>query len=328
MPEESSILPAVVAMTQQAALRLLSAGDGEAALFYLALITKGQDFHAARQALGWSDQRAREAHQTLISLKLVSGAPPPVDPPPQTEPQEPPVYSGADLAQELEQNPTFSGLVGEVQRRLGKVLSTADLQILYSLYDFLALPAEVILLAVNWCIGETERKYGPGRKPRMSQIRKEAFAWHRQGADTVEGAEAHLKRLSLLQDREAQILPLLGITGRLPVEGERKYIAAWVEMGFSDDALRLAYEKTVLKKQSLSWPYMNSILKSWHQKGLHTAEQVEAGDSAYRRASGPSAPYRPSAPASFGQADDAARLKQDMERMERLLAQARREEEE
>ena len=327
MQEESTLIPAVVAMTRQAALRLLSAGDGEAALFYLALITKGQDFHAARQALSWPDHRAREAYKALISLKLVSDSPPPAELPPQTQSQEPPVYSGADLAQELEQNSTFSGLVKEVQRRLGKVLSTADLQMLYTLYDFLALPAEVILLVVSWCIEEAERKYGAGHKPRMSQIRREAFAWHRLGIDTAERAEAHLKHLSLLQDRQVQILPLLGISGRLPVEGERKYITAWVEMGFSDDAIRLAYEKTILKKQSLSWPYMNSILKSWHQKGLHTAEQVEAGDSAYRRAPGPSNSPRPSSPAGAGHPQDIARLKQDMERMERLLAQAQREEE-
>ena len=42
--------------------------------------------------------------------------------------------------------------------------------------DHLALPAEVILMLVGWCTEEMERKYGPGRKPFLSQIRREGFA--------------------------------------------------------------------------------------------------------------------------------------------------------
>ena len=49
--------------------------------------------------------------------------------------------------------------VRELERRLGRVLSTADLKLLYTIYDYLALPAEVVLLLTTWCIEETERKY-------------------------------------------------------------------------------------------------------------------------------------------------------------------------
>ena len=34
----------------------------------------------------------------------------------------------------------------------------------------------------------------------------------------------------------------------------------------------------MLKCKELKWPYMNKILCSWHQKGLHTLAEVEAGD--------------------------------------------------
>ena len=45
------------------------------------------------------------------------------------------------------------------------------------------------------------------------------------------------------------------------MEREKKYIAAWDEMGFDDEALRAAYERTIMKKQSLDWSYMNGILR-------------------------------------------------------------------
>lgn len=103
-----------------------------------------------------------------------------------------------------------------MERRLGKRLSANDLKILLTLYDHLALPGEVILMLVTWCIEETERKYGPGRRPFLSQVRKEGFAWSRQGIDTVEAAEAHLKKLTQLRTREREVLRLLDIPGPPP----------------------------------------------------------------------------------------------------------------
>ena len=215
-------------------------------------------------------------------------------------------------------------LVDAVQARLGKVLSTGDLKSLYTIYDFSGLPPEVILLVVNWSIEEHQRKYGPGRVPRMPQIQREAMRWKEQGVDTVERAEQHLKRLTLLRERSAQVLALLDIRGRPAVEREKEYISAWLDMGFGDDAIRLAYEKTVLKKQSLSWAYMNSILQSWHQKGLHTVAQINAGDSHRPRRSAPAgAGATVPQPAAPGEADRRSRA--DMERLRTFLQEQKKE---
>ena len=37
-----------------------------------------------------------------------------------------------------------------------------------------------------------------------------------------------------------------------------------------------AYDRTVLHCHEFRWPYCNGILKRWHEKGLHTLEQVRA----------------------------------------------------
>jgi DnaD/phage-associated family protein len=123
-----------------------------------------------------------------------------------------------------------------------------------------------------------ERKYGPGRKPHMPAIRKEGFAWARRGIDTLEKADAHIQRMTSLRSRENEVLRLLDISPRPLVEREKTYIAAWDDMGFDDEALRMAYERTVLKKQSMDWGYMNGILRRWHEKGLHTAAAIQTGD--------------------------------------------------
>lgn len=319
---DSVFLPGnILSLAAGAADRLIAAGNGDAALLYLWLLKAGGTYQTgpAAHALRWDPARTEAALSLLVGMGLAEAAP--KAPAPTLQPsEEPPEYTAADLNRELENKDSpFPALVGEVQRRLGKVLSTADLKCLYTIYDFAGLPAEVILLAVSWCVEESERKYGPGRKPRLPQIQKEALRWKERGVDTMEGAEAHLKRLAMLRSRSGQIMALLDIRDRPPVAREKEYIAAWVDMGFDDEAIRLAYEKTVLKKQSLNWPYMNSILKNWHQKGLHTLAQITAGDSVRPQrpasAAGATAPQ----PAAPGEADRRAR--EDMERMRAFLRQ-------
>ena len=104
--------------------------------------------------------------------------------------------------------------------------------------------------------------------------------WAKKGIDSIELAEANIQRLTALRSRESEVLRLLDIPLRPLVEREKTYIAAWDDMGFDNEAIRMAYEKTVLKKQSMDWGYMNGILRRWHEKGLHTAAAVTAGDHA------------------------------------------------
>ena len=319
MPE--LLLPGnIISMDARAADRLVAGGSGDAALLYLWLLRRGGSLEpaAARRALGWEEARLEEAWRALGALGLAGGELPAEAAPP-AEPAGPPEYTAADITHELADDASpFPALVNEVQRRLGKVLSTADLKSLYTLYDYLALPAEVICLLVSWCVEEFARKYGPGRKPRMSQIQKEGFVWRRQGVDTAQAAEAYLKKQALYRSREGEVLRLLDLPPRPLVEKERKKVAAWTDMGFSDEVLRLAYEKTVYKKQKMDWDYMNGILCGWHRKNLHTVAEIEAGDRPRRAPGGPAMQDHPARP---GEADQ--RVREDVERMRQFLRRQR-----
>lgn len=302
----------ILSLPREAAERLLAAQNGDAALLYLSLLSRGDG-----TGLPWSEAKLQEVHEVLVKLELadpVKSVLPEKEE--KLEPDQPPNYSRGDLILALE-NKSFSSLLSEVQRRLGKKLSDADTQILMNLYDYLALPPEVILLLANWCIEKIAKKYGPGRKPTLSQISKEAYRWHRQGVDTLEAAEAYLHTLTVRSEAANRLLPLVGILGRAAVEAERRYLEAWGEMGFEDEAIRMAYEKTVLKKQSMNWPYMNSILKSWHQKGLHTKAEVQAKEQG-----GWKQPQAGSVATKTAVSPEAqVRLRQDLDRLDRLLEQ-------
>ena len=307
----------VLAMTAQAADRLLKLDNGDATLLYLHLLRRG-----SAAGLAWADSRRQSALDQLRAQGLVP-AELPAPPEPAAPEAPPPDYSTEDLTQALADSASaFPALVGEVERRLGKRLSTADLKSLYTLYDHLALPAEIILMLVGWCIDDTARKYGPGRKPFLSQIKKEGFVWARLGIDTMERAEEHIQTLTRLRSRETAMLRLLDIAPRPLVQREKDYIAAWDDMGFEDEAVRMAYERTVLKKQSMDWSYLNGILRRWHAKGLHTAAAIRAGDRDPRpvRAGGVQKAV------SLPSAGQERRAREDMERMRRLMEQMKQEE--
>lgn len=69
----------------------------------------------------------------------------------------------------------------------------------------------------------------------------------------------------------------MGIDRRL-TKAERGYMERWIQMGFPDDTILLAYQRTLQRTGQLKWPYMHSILERWHKAGLHTRMQVEQGD--------------------------------------------------
>lgn len=134
------------------------------------------------------------------------------------------------------------------------------------------------MLLVVYCIGETEEKAGQGRKPSMRAIEKEAYIWARNEIICLDAAEEYIRRSAQKRLGRQNICSVLGIKGRALSPGEEKYVASWVDMGFPPESVEEAYDRTVLNKGALVWPYMNSILKSWHSKGLHTPREIAAGD--------------------------------------------------
>ncbi len=268
-----------VTMSAQAARKLLEKGDGDAALLYLALLRH----HGAVQPrslageLRWERSRIESAEESLRRLGLIASAAP--EKAAALEPaDERPVYERSDIMERLENGGEFRGLVAEVEKKLGKKLTTPDVGTLLGLNDYLGLPADVIFLLVCHCDERIHRRYGPGRRPTLRQIEKEGYAWARMGIDTQKAAVEYLKKYAEKQAGLPRYMQVLGLGDRLPVASEEKYLTAWQDMGFPPETVALAYDKTVLKCHELKWPYCNGILKRWHEAGLHTPQEVQAGD--------------------------------------------------
>jgi len=279
-----------VTLSAQAARKLLEKGDGDAALLYIALLRHHGNVQPRSLAgeLRWERGRIESAEETLRQLGLIASTadelPEPAD--------EKPEYQRADIMEHLSGSSEFRGLVAEVEKRLGKKLTTPDVGVLLGLNDYVGLPADVIYLLVCHCAERVQRKYGEGRRPTLRQIEKEGYSWARMGVDTQKAAAEYLKKYSEKRASVPRYMQVLGLGDRLPVASEEKYLAAWQEWGFQPEAVAIAYEKTVFRCHEFKWSYCNGILKRWHEAGLHTPEEIEAGDRP-AAAKKPEQPERP-----------------------------------
>ena len=297
--------------------RITQSGNGNAALLWLYCLQTGAPVSVrdATSALRLTEEEIKSAFAALSNMKLVSlveEAEP--SPAPQRRPDETPEYTASDIKNILSRGGEFPLLVREVQKSLGRVLSSDDLIKLFGMYDNLGLPPEVILQLVTYCIGEQRRKYGPEKLPTMRYIEKAAYIWEREGIFTLERAESYIRELEKRRDSVLLMQNAMGIRGRELSATERKYIESWLSLGFGPEAAAIACDRTLVKTGKLAWGYMNSIINSWHSKGLHTPEEIARGDG---RPNAPSAGARtggnkrPTAPTD-SEFDELCRLLDDI----------------
>ena len=251
--------------------KLLGAASPEAALVYL-YVQSGNDPANAEQELSLSGARVSCAAATLRQMGLW-----PEERPIRVAPGERPDYTERDVVQAVDTDSSFRALYGEVQRLLGRALNIEELKILLGFVRYLNMPGEVIQMLICYCKDRARRR-GSSRNPSLRTIEKEAYAWAERGIDSIEEASAFIQSQNVRASRLSQLMNALQIRGRNLTPAEERYAQSWLEMGFDNEAISMAYERTCLNTGGLNWAYMNKILQRWHGQGLHTAQAVQAGD--------------------------------------------------
>ena len=252
--------------------RLLAAANGDAALLYL-YIRGGNDPSSAQQALQMPQSRYACASATLRQLGLweeekrlsiATG--------------ERPNYTERDVIQTMDTDASFRSLYGEIQRRLGRSYNTEELKIVLGFVRYLGLPSDVIAVLVCYC-KDRARQRGSLRNPSLRTIEKEAYAWAERGIDTMEEAAAFIQTQNVRNSRMHRLMQILQIRGRSLTPAEERYAVGWLDMGFSEEVISMAYERTCLNTGGLNWAYMNKILLRWKEAGYTKADDVRNGDS-------------------------------------------------
>ena len=294
-------------ISPRAADLIIGLRDGDAALLYLYLCRRGmEDRDRIARELYLPKQRLSEAIERLemlgllplaesvpVSAESVVSAEPPVNAPSLPERPDLPDYTAAEVRSRKESDNAFSALISEAQLIMGRPLSTPDLIKLLGIYDHLDLPPEVVMELMNFVAELYRWKYGERRRPSARAFELEARIWAERGITDFESAERYIRLARERRSQEGDIKASMKIVDRDFTDTERRYVEQWLNWGFSADAIALAYDKTVTNTRKFSPAYMNKILMSWNEKGLHSLAEIQEKDRSVRSRSSSGSEPRP-----------------------------------
>lgn len=182
-------------------------------------------------------------------------------------PERKPQYRMEEIATATNRSKNLSGMFMHAQALLKKPLSPSETRTLYSFHDWLGMPYEVILMLLEHCvsIGKTSMRY----------IEKVALAWSDEGINTVKRAEKYLKDNAERQKLLRKFKRMFRLSDRDFSDAEIGFILSWTgALALPDELIREAYERTLSYTGKLAFPYMNTILTSWHKAGITQVAEI------------------------------------------------------
>lgn len=177
-------------------------------------------------------------------------------------------YSAEEVTALAKQDPGLKFLLEAASEKLGRLLSAADCSALVSLYSYAGMPADVVLMLVEYCVS-----IGHGN---IRYIHKTGLGWADEGVTSHERAEEKIRRLEAARSYAGQIKNAMGITQRKLTRPELEHIARWQdEYHSSVELVTRANEITVERLGKISFAYVNAVLRAWHENGVSDPSQVE-----------------------------------------------------
>lgn len=205
---------------------------------------------------------------------------------------EMPTYSGEDIAKLFEGNAELKLLIDECQKIAGKIFNPYEINKIITLYDYIGLSAEYVLLLYNYCKNKG--------KTVVHYFFKTALNLYDEGVDTPEKLQEYIKYKERTDSFKGKVKTIFGIFFRALTKKEDQIIEKWSESwGFGVDIIEYAYELTVNATSRGSLSYANKILENWHNQGITTLEKAKELDAEFKKTRKPD-----NAPAQNSSFDD------------------------
>lgn len=212
------------------------------------------------------------ADHEITALSMNNGQPVPAPAPAQTKPQEDvfsPVpekhsYTAAETKTFKEQT-EIKQLLFVCEQYMGKQLTRTDLETILYFYDKLNFSTDLIEYLVEYSVSKNKRS--------LRYMETVALEWHKKGIRTVKEAKADSKPYA----KECyQVLKALGINNHDPLPTEVTYVSRWIsEYGFTIDIILEACNRTIMQIHQPKFEYVDGILKSWKNAGVHHLSDVD-----------------------------------------------------
>lgn len=152
------------------------------------------------------------------------------------------------------------------ERLAGRPTKHAERNTLMVIIEEIKLPCEVAVMLVNYCF-EIE-------KATPAYMKTAALDWYESGIDTIGKAEERIRALKQSYTLENKLRVKFGMNSAFSAK-QKEIIKGWAEMELPDSLIDAAYDKTLNGAGKLSLPYMDSILRKWHEEGITDPAQLE-----------------------------------------------------
>ncbi len=187
-----------------------------------------------------------------------------------------PHYSESECADIISASKDLPDIIDMCQQLLGKIFTSADVEVLVALCDHLNLSPDYICCLVKYCADN-------GKKS-LRYIERTALSLFDEGICTGDALNDYLRRKEKLNDSLTQIRKMTNSAGRELTTKEKKLFTCWLEeWKFDIEVITKAWEVTVDKINEPNVSYMNKVLENWHNSGLLTAADVDASLEAYKK---------------------------------------------
>lgn len=181
-----------------------------------------------------------------------------------------PEYSVDEINLYKDNSQDFSNLVKVAERYLGRLISFTDQKILYSFYDWLHMPFDLIEYLIEYCASMN--------RTGMHYIEKVAINWVDEGILTLDQAKAKIA----VDKRYFKILSALGASRTTLTPVDKKYMSKWFDTyHFSMEIILAACDKAVTQANKPSLNYVDTILTSWFNEKVTSLEDIKALDKVF-----------------------------------------------
>ncbi len=186
----------------------------------------------------------------------------------QTEPS----VSKEQLAQ-FSEDETVQELMFVAERYLGHQLSCEESRAILYWLDNLGFSQDLIDYLLEYCVAKN--------RPSIKYMNKIALEWSKQGIQTLTEAKEAIFRNSELVHA---IMRAYGICGRTLTDVETESVREWVRMGFSNELIVAACQKTMASVHKASFGYTNKILQGWKAQNVRTINDIRLLDAQFKEA--------------------------------------------
>lgn len=158
------------------------------------------------------------------------------------------------------------------EQYLKKTLSANDIRSILFITDYLHFSEDLIDYLLQYCVSRDKKDF--------RYIEKVAINWAEEKITTPKEA----KRYSSKYDKSVYtVMNALG-KSTSPTPKEVDFIKKWNnELGFSQDIILEACERTVLATDKHRFEYADKILDSWSKAGIHHKKDIDEADAQYKK---------------------------------------------